>query len=103
MAWKYIAKTGPAVKDWTGSWGNGNNGGDFRVGGGITEKQGDTININFSDSGSPGGSTGNPIVTKLPFPVLDINTNVDTSTSTAKFAESLLVETQYFWTQMESH
>ena len=96
MALKYIAKPGPTVKDWIGSWGNGNNGGDFQVGGGITEKQGDTININFSDSGSPGGSTGNPIVTKLPFPVLDINTDVDTSTSKIKFAESLLVENTIF-------
>jgi len=96
MGWKYIARAGSTVKDWIGSWGNGNNGGDFQVGGSITQKQGDTININFSDSGSAGGATGNPKAIKLPFPVLDINTDVNTAISTVKFEQSLFVENTIF-------
>jgi hypothetical protein len=96
MGWKYVPKANCTVKDWIGSWGNGNNPGDFQVGGAITQKQADTIHINFSDSGSAGGATGNPQAIKLPFPKLDINTDVDTSTAKSKLMESLVVENTIF-------
>jgi hypothetical protein len=96
MAWKYVAKSGPTVKDWIGSWGKDAVQGSFAVGGAITEKTGDTININFSDSGSKGGPTGNPTETQLQFPVLDINTDVDTSIAKTKLMESFLVENTIF-------
>lgn len=93
---KYVPIPVAQVKDWVGNWGTIVNFGDFNIGGSITQKQGDTIHINFSDSGQAGGPAPNPKEFKLTFPPLTINTDIDTSTSKIKFAESLVVTNTIF-------
>jgi hypothetical protein len=93
---KYVPIPVAQVKDWVGNWGTIVNFGDFNIGGAITQKQGDTININFSDSGAAGGPVANPKEFKLTFPPLTINTDIDIAKSKFKFEESLVVTNTIF-------
>jgi hypothetical protein len=93
---KYVPMPVAQVKDWVGSWGTIPNFGDFNIGGSITQKEGDTIHISFSDSGEAGGATGNPKTFKLPFAPLKIETDVDIAKTRIKLTESLVVTNTIF-------